>query len=45
MLELLGGFYIIDLMCDEELQEFYERLGMYRTHGMIRHNYVRQSGM
>lgn len=45
MLELLDGIYMIDLMCDEELQGYYEKIGMYRAHGMIRRNYARQSGM
>ena len=45
MLELLDDIYMIDLMCDEELQGYYEKLGMHRAHGMIRRNYARQSGM
>jgi hypothetical protein len=30
----LGDFYAVDLMCDRELQPFYERLGMQRSVGM-----------
>jgi ribosomal protein S18 acetylase RimI-like enzyme len=30
MLELLGGTYMVDLSCDEELVPFYERFGMAR---------------
>jgi hypothetical protein len=45
MLELLDGIYMIDLLCDEELQGYYEKLGMHRAHGTFRRNYGRQSGM
>jgi ribosomal protein S18 acetylase RimI-like enzyme len=31
----LESFYAVDLMCDPELQPFYERLGMQRAVGMI----------
>jgi GNAT superfamily N-acetyltransferase len=31
----LESFYAVDLMCDPELQPFYERLGMHRAVGMI----------
>jgi GNAT superfamily N-acetyltransferase len=31
----LPGFYAVDLMCDPELQPFYERLGMQRAVGMV----------
>jgi GNAT superfamily N-acetyltransferase len=31
----LTDFYAVDLMCDPELQPFYERLGMRRAVGMI----------
>jgi len=31
----LGDFYAVDLMCDPELQGFYERLGMHRAVGMV----------
>ena len=33
--EELEGFYAVDLMCDPELQPFYERLGMQRAVGMV----------
>jgi ribosomal protein S18 acetylase RimI-like enzyme len=35
MLELLGGRYMVDLVCDEELVLFYERFGMARHGAMI----------
>lgn len=44
MLETLSGIYMIDLLCDAELQPFYERLGMHRTTGMLARNYAVQSG-
>jgi ribosomal protein S18 acetylase RimI-like enzyme len=31
----LDNFYAVDLMCDEELQPFYERFDMQRAHGMV----------
>jgi GNAT superfamily N-acetyltransferase len=31
----LDNFYAVDLMCDPELQPFYERFGMHRAVGMI----------
>ncbi|MFI5385878.1 MAG: GNAT family N-acetyltransferase [Fimbriimonadales bacterium] len=34
LIEKLGGHYGIDLLCDEELVPFYERLGMKRVSGM-----------
>jgi len=38
----LEHLYMIDLMCDEDLQPFYARLGFQTYHGMIRRNYARQ---
>jgi len=38
MLEKLDGIYMIDLMCDEDVRGFYERLGFISTHGMIIRN-------
>ncbi len=36
--EFLGDRYMIDLVCDEELVPFYERLGMQRVAGMALRN-------
>jgi ribosomal protein S18 acetylase RimI-like enzyme len=44
MLDQLRGIYAIDLICDANVQPFYERLGMMRYTGMIKRNYDRQSG-
>lgn len=44
MLAQLRELYMIDLICDPELQPFYERLGMRPWSGMVVRNYDRQSG-
>ncbi len=44
VLEQLSKLYAVDLLCDPELQAFYERLGMRRAVGMMVRNYERQSG-
>jgi ribosomal protein S18 acetylase RimI-like enzyme len=44
MLERLGQFYAVDLICDVDLQPFYQRLGMQPYTGMVYRNYSRQSG-
>lgn len=44
MLDSLNHLYAIDLICDMDVQPFYERLGMRRYTGMIHRNYARQSG-
>jgi GNAT superfamily N-acetyltransferase len=43
LLRRLEGFYMVDLVCDEELRPFYERLGFHPHSAMIRRNYARQS--
>jgi ribosomal protein S18 acetylase RimI-like enzyme len=35
LLDQLEDFYAVDLMCDPELQPFYDRFGMQRATGMI----------
>ena len=44
MLERLHDTYMIDLICDTDVQPFYARLGMQPYTGMILRNYDRQSG-
>lgn len=44
MLERLQDFYMIDLLCDADVQPFYAQLGMYRAVGMCVRNFDRQSG-
>jgi len=43
MLEKLKPLYMVDLMCDAELQPFYARFGLRPAGGMIIRNYDRQS--
>ncbi|MDO7906841.1 GNAT family N-acetyltransferase [Paenibacillus sp. JX-17] len=45
MLERLKDYYMIDLLCDPELQGYYERHGMIRTSGMLKRNYAMQAGI
>lgn len=42
MLAKLRHLYMIDLMCDPDVQPFYERLGLRPSTGMIIRNYDRQ---
>jgi len=45
MLEILKDYYMVDLLCDPELQPFYENVGMSKATGMMRRNYYKQSGV
>lgn len=44
MLEMLGEFYMVDLLCDESIQPFYEKFKLQRGRGMMLRNYEHQSG-
>ncbi len=44
MLAKLDNLYMVDLLCDANLQPFYARLGMKVASGMLRRNYARQAG-
>ena len=44
MLETLREVYMIDLLCDPDLQAFYSRVGMEESSGMCVRNFDRQSG-
>jgi ribosomal protein S18 acetylase RimI-like enzyme len=44
LLEALRGYYMIDLVCDEALTGFYERLGFRRMSAMAIRDYDAQSG-
>jgi hypothetical protein len=44
MLAKLENLYSVDLMCDEDVQPFYERLGLQRYSGMVLRNFKRQNG-
>lgn len=45
LLQSLQNLYMIDLICDPDVQPFYARLGMRPAAGMIVRNYARQSGL
>lgn len=45
MLEILDGHYMVDLLCDAELEGFYGKIGMRPAGGMILRNYRNQSGI
>ena len=44
LLQRLDDLYMVDLLCDPELQPIYEGLGMTRGQGMLLRNYDHQSG-
>lgn len=44
MLEELGDLYMIDLLCDQNLQPYYKKLGMHEATGMLVRNHQNQSG-
>lgn len=44
LLAQLSSLYMIDLICDPDVQPFYARLGLRPASGMIVRNYARQSG-
>jgi ribosomal protein S18 acetylase RimI-like enzyme len=44
LLKRLDKLYMIDLLCDEGLQQFYSALGMRPANGMMIRNYHLQSG-
>jgi len=43
MLESLKHLYMVDLLCDEHLQQYYSKLGMVQATGMLMRNHDRQS--
>lgn len=44
MLATLAPLYSVDLVCDDDLSPFYERLGLRRMRAMSQRNYTNQSG-
>jgi GNAT superfamily N-acetyltransferase len=38
MLDLLGDVYMVDVVCDDDVAPFYERLGLSRLVGMAHRN-------
>lgn len=45
MLARLSHLYMIDLLCDPDVQPFYARLGMRPASGMLVRNYAHQAGV
>ena len=43
MIDSLKNLYMIDVLCDEELQKYYEKFGMTSTTGSFIRNYHRQN--
>lgn len=43
-LAALDDFYMVDLLCDPAVQDFYAKAGLSRAAGMCRRNYARQGG-
>ena len=44
LLARLSHLYMVDLLCDADVQPFYARLGLRPATGMLLRNYARQSG-
>ena len=44
MMRKLRKAYMVDLICDKELQKFYKRFNMHPSSGMIKRSYPNQSG-
>ena len=44
MMDELKDFYMIDLICDEELESYYSKFGMMKFSAMIKRNYGMQKG-
>lgn len=44
MLAKLGDFYMVDLLCESQLQPFYARLGMRPAVGIPLRDHAKQSG-
>ena len=42
MLETLSDMYAIDIVCDESVASFYDKLGLSRCVGMVKRNYENQ---
>jgi ribosomal protein S18 acetylase RimI-like enzyme len=45
ILEVLSQIYMVDLLCDPDLQAFYSKVGMAESSGMLVRNFARQSGI
>jgi len=45
MFKLLEDYYMVELCCDDSLENYYKKLGMQRSCGMIKRNYSKQKGI
>jgi GNAT superfamily N-acetyltransferase len=43
IVDRLSHLYVIDLICDEDVVPFYDRLGFRRYGGMVKRNYAHQN--
>jgi len=43
MLESLTHLYMVDLLCDEDMQGYYAKFGMHKATGMFVRNFDRQN--
>ena len=41
----MENIYMVDLACDSNLVDFYQKFGMNKTNAMIKRNYASQSGV
>ena len=44
MIRKLKDYYMIDVICDESVQKFYEKSGLHKYTAMINRNYDKQCG-
>ena len=44
MLQSLDGMYAVDIVCDDPVAPFYEKLGLSRCTAVVKRNYARQAG-
>ena len=45
MFEQLSAYYMIDVICDEDIQYFYKKIGLKATVAMVKRNYKNQKGI
>jgi len=45
MLESLKNLYMVDLLCDKDMQDYYAKFGMHKATGSLIRNYNRQNCM
>jgi len=44
MVKKLDGLYMVDVVCDQDLEAFYKKAGFTPSLGMVRRDYPAQSG-